>query len=151
MWHSHTIPPQLVLTRCTTYVHPSQQQVTTNQAVDLVVLGAEGSTTTSIQPFEVSAAKGKSTLCLPGSGSYVLSPRGCYIFSSKSYSISVGGPSTTSTPPPTLQLTASRAYVDGLIRVAASPGKVAASPHTSGRCLCLSTRRVVGGTLLTAQ
>ena len=100
-------------------------QVNTNHAVDLVIIGDEG---TSVPAFEVAANKGKNTICLPGSGSFILTPRGCYIFSSKSYPVTV---SPDAVAPP-LQLTANRAYVDGVIRVLPSSSGDAASASFPG-------------------
>lgn len=85
-----------------------------------------GDDKTPIKPFEVAASKGKNTLCLPGSGKYLLTPKGCYIFSSKSYPVTV----STDAPTLPLQLTATRAYVDGIIKVTSSSGAaVSHLPH----------------------
>jgi hypothetical protein len=78
--------------------------------VDLVILSADGS---NVTPFEVTLQAGKNTVCLPATGSYIVTPKGCYIFNSKTYDVTV----TRDTPTPLLKLTASRAYVDGVIRV----------------------------------
>lgn len=95
-------------------------QVETSHPVDLVVMGDEGS---SLTPFQVPAVQGKTLVCLPGQGRYTLAPKGCYIFSSQAYPISVNPDSPTQP----LKLTASRAYVNGVIRVTSSPGGITSS------------------------
>ena len=91
-------------------------QVTTNQAVDLVIIGDE---LTPVTPFEVSLNHGPNTICLPSQGNYILTPRGCYIFGSKSYSVAV----RSDAPTPPMKVMATRAYVDGVIRVHPAPGE----------------------------
>lgn len=91
-------------------------QVTSNQPVDLVIIGDEG---TPVKPFEVAATKGTTTLCLPGSGNFLITPKGCYIFSSKSYSVTA----SPEAPVQPLKLTATRAYVDGLVKIAPPSGQ----------------------------
>jgi hypothetical protein len=89
--------------------------------VDLVVISEDS---TAAAPLQVPAVHGKTTICLPGQGSYTLAPKGCYIFSSQAYPVSVSAGS----PAQPLKLTAARAYVNGVVRVTPSPGAVTSSP-----------------------
>jgi hypothetical protein len=120
-------------------------QVTSNQAVDLLLLpneddgDADGD---SAAPLEVAAAKGTTSLCLPRSGSFTLTPRGCYIFGSgASFPVTVGGDAR----PPVLQLVATGAYVSGQLVVAAP-----ASPSSQPLPEALTVWAQPGGTAVTA-
>jgi hypothetical protein len=99
---------------------PTCLQVDASQPVDLVIISEDS---TSAAPFQVPAVQGKTTICLPGQGSYTLAPKGCYIFSSQAYPVLVGPES----PAQPLKLTAARAYVSGVVRVTSSPGGVTSS------------------------
>lgn len=70
----------------------------------------------SAAPQEVSAPQGTSDICLTSSGTFSINPRGCYIYTSKSFPVTVG----PSLEPQPLLLTATGAYVHGQVKITSS-------------------------------
>lgn len=67
------------------------------------------------------AAPGKGSVCLPGSGTYSVTPASCYLFPAESFAVVV----KPSSPPEPLSLRANKVYVSGQVDIEAGASTAA--------------------------